>query len=510
MKIFKVVLISFAILITVVILAGAIFIATFDVNRFKPQIISQANKALNRSFDFSKVSLGFNLRQGVNCKISGLVVSDNPDFSKESFLTIKEIFLGFDVLKYVFKNEVNIPDIIIDSPQVTIIRLKDGRINAQTLGFLEPQSIPSLVAEKAVSLSGPVAGLGEARQAGMAPGVQASKQMPAINVPSVKCSNGTIVYIDNSFEPALNVKISDLKFEAKATEKKVIVSEASAVIAQGSINASGEVDDYLNSQEFSLKANCQNIRIESLLSQEKSPVKIEGLVSGSVMLKGKGFDPEILKSSLSADGELSVIKAKLKDINLLRTVLDKISLIPGLSEKIESGLPDRFKQKLTESDTALSDIKFPFRVENRKMAVKDAIIGADEFLLKGSGEVDFEGACSLEGSFLIPQELSNAMVVAVPELQYLLNSDKEIYIPLKISGKAGELKFKVDAEYMGKKILVNQGTQQLFKAIEKALSGKKSSNNTNDQAVQPEEAQDNASSIEEAVGGILDKFLKKK
>ena len=417
MKIFRVVLISFAILITIVILAGAIFIATFDVNRFKPQIIAQASKVLNRNVDFSKANLTLR-SSGVVLQISGLTVSDNPDFSKESFLTVKEFSLGFDILRYLFQKEIDISDITIDSPKVTIIRLKDGRINAQSIAA--PKEVPQAgVLEQSVKENAPPSQS------------NGSVQMPATLISSLKCNNGSLAYIDYSFEPPLTIEVYDLSLSGSGITNKISV-----------------------------------------------------------------FD----KASA---------KAKLKNINLLRMVLDKISVIPGLSDKIEAGLSDRFKQKLSETDTVLSDIKLPFTLENGKIAVKEAVLGADEFSLQGSADASFDGAYSLEGTFLITQELSNAMVGAVPELQYILNSDKEIYIPLKVSGKAGELKLKVDAQYMAKKILANQAKQQLFKAIEKAI-GKKGSDNTNEQAGQSEEDQSNSSSIEEAVGGLLDKILKKK
>jgi hypothetical protein len=47
-----------------------------------------------------------------------------------------------------------------------------------------------------------------------------------------------------------------------------------------------------------------------------------------------------------------------------------------------------------------------------------------------------------------------------------------VYIPLKISGKAGQPNFNVDAEYIAKRLLLNQAQQQLFKLFDKALQSK--------------------------------------
>jgi hypothetical protein len=111
------------------------------------------------------------------------------------------------------------------------------------------------------------------------------------------------------------------------------------------------------------------------------------------------------------------------------------------------------------------------------------------------------------------------MVSAVDQLQYLLNDEKQIYIPLKISGKAGAPKFNVDAEYLAKKLLENQAKQQIFKAIDRALGGSKEQPASQGQnatqstsATAPEgSTQDGSSkksSTEETIGSILGTIFK--
>lgn len=615
MKILKILFVSIAVLIAVLFIAAVIFIKTFDLNRFKPQIISQASKTLNRRVDFEKINLALSLRQGISLKISNLVIAEDPAFGKGDFLAVKGISLAVDVLKYIFNKEVNVPNVLIDSPRVAIIRKKDGSLNVQT-----------------------IAQSSQSEKEGVKPApVSAPLVMPAILISSVKGGNGLVMFLDYSFEPPLSLEISDLgfslskislteafpftveaavlsakrniKLEGKAqvdlktnevviselkgttelsdiilekipaafpmtkgavlpaslkgkvevllknltagpkgltaltadaaltngalrfkemaspvkdvkinmniTEKKIILNNASLAIGEGVINASGLIDDYLAKQEYRLEADAENLKIQDLIAQGESPVKAEGLASGKIKFKGRGFSPEALKSSLSGAVDISVIQAKLKDINVLRTVLDKISVIPGLAQKVEAGLPERFKQKLTQADTALSDIKLPVTVESGRLVVRGASLGADEFMFKGGGEAGFDSAYSLEGSFFIPQEISASMVAQVPELQYLLNEDKQIYVPLKISGKAGNPKFQVDAEYIAKRLIADQAKQQLFKVIEKAIGTKEQTPNATEQnapAIKQDTPQDDSkkkSATEDLVDSIIGNIFKK-
>jgi len=605
MKIIRIALIAIAALILVLAVAAVIFIKTFDVNRYKPQIVSEAGKALARKVDFSGADLGISLTQGISLKIRDLSIAEDPEFGKGNFLSVKEISAGVDALGYLLRKKVEISSIIINSPQITIIRKKDGSINAQTIA--KPAQ-----AGKDLVKSSPAT---------------AAMVLPAIMISTIKNLNGTVNYIDYSFEPPMRlevkevnstvskvsltqafpftasaavlsdkknisiegkaqfdlktnqVTISELKgiselaeilmakipvafpmakgailpssfkgslnfnldkltagpdglasmaasaaltntslqfkelasliqnvaADVKISEKNIALEKASAKINEGLITATGGLEDYLVKQDYRFEGEIKDLKLQELIAQDKSPVKVEGIVSGKIKIKGAGFSPEALKTSLSGNADIAVIKVKLKDLNVLRTVLDKISLIPGLAEKIESGLPDKYKQKLAQKDTVLSDIDLPVVIENGQLVVSGLSLGAEEFLFQGSGKASFSGTYSFEGSFLIPQELSSSMVGQVSQLQYLLNEKQQILIPLKISGKAAVFKVDVDSKYIAEKLIQNQVKQQLFKALEKAVGSKDPSGSgaTVEQNVTSGQGSSDRSSAEEAVGSLL-------
>ncbi|MFA4992019.1 MAG: AsmA family protein [Candidatus Omnitrophota bacterium] len=596
MKILKITLISFFVLVLAAAAAAFIFVKTFDINRYKPQIISQAGKALNRQVDFEKAALGVSLTRGVSLKIDNLAIADDPAFGKSDFLNIKKVSLEIDALRYVLKKEVNVPGILIDSPRVTIIRKKDGSLNAATMAVSPESGKPS---------SSPAAPFA----------------LPALLVSSVKGSDGIVTFIDYTYDPPLRLEISELSFSlndislvrafpftaeaavlsakknvkiggmaridlktgeaaitdfkgatelsdivlekipaafpmakgvtlpegvkgkvdirlkeliagpkglialnaevnladgglrlnqivlpikdaeisASISERKIILNKASFGIGDGVIKASGAIDDYLGRQEYNIDAEAQNIKIQDIVAQDKSPVKAEGLASGGIKLRGRGFSAEAMMSALSGEADMSLTQANLRNINILRAVLDKISIIPGLAEKVQAGLSERYRQKLTQKDTAISDIKLPLVFENGRAAAKNVVFGADEFLFNGAGEAGLDGSYSVEGSFLIPEELSAGMAAQIPELRYLLNDDKKIYIPLKIAGKAADFKVIVDAEYIAKRLLVSQIKDRLFKTETEGGAGE------NIQQPDSEER----SSPENIMGGIFDRILKK-
>ena len=61
MKILKILLIVFVFLLVIGAVALFIFLKTFDINRYKPQILTVMNSALGRSMDFENLTLQFSL-----------------------------------------------------------------------------------------------------------------------------------------------------------------------------------------------------------------------------------------------------------------------------------------------------------------------------------------------------------------------------------------------------------------------------------------------------------------
>ena len=587
MKVLKIVLISFGVLVAVLIAAAVIFIKTFDANRFKPQILAQAKTALNRDVNFDKVRLDIGLR-GVSLKLNDLTLADDPAFQKGNFAEIKEVAVVVDVLAYLSGKTVSVPVVYINEPKIVLIRSKEGVLNAQTIVPAAPAAAPA-AEEKPMPEAGLL--LPSAYAQAASPASAAAPALPAIQVNSFKIVNGTVSYIDRSFEPALAVDVKkldvnvtkfsltdafpftvgssvfsakqniavngtvkldmktnevfvsgltlateladldmaqipaalpmakdvslptilkgklevsvpnvsagpkglgalkatlalnngmvamkelavpakDITVTAQATEKDVTLEKASLGLGQGTVSASGKVEDYLSTQKYALTADVKGLNIEEVLNQEKAAVKAQGQLGAAINCSGTGFTEDALKSNLSGAIAADILKAKLKDLNVLRVVQDKINVIPGLSQSVEAGLPQKYKDALSAKDTSFVDMKLPVNIEDGEIVIKDTAIASDLFMFKGSCRSSLAGKYALEGYLLIPQEVSASMAASDPKLKYLFNGDQLISFPLKINGSASAgPQFTVDLEYIAEKLLVEQGTQELFRAIDKA------------------------------------------
>jgi len=127
------------ILVIVVVLIVLVLVAPFliPVNQFRPTIEEKASAALGRKVDVGNLSLS--LFSG-SLAADNLSIADDPKFSKSPFLTAKSIKVGVELLPLILHKELNITAIVIDSPEVTLIRSGAGEWNYSSFGAAAAKS----------------------------------------------------------------------------------------------------------------------------------------------------------------------------------------------------------------------------------------------------------------------------------------------------------------------------------------------------------------------------------
>src|SRR5260221_10470753 len=121
------------ILIAVGVLIVLLFVIPFfiPVNQFKPTIEEKASAALGRKVQLGNLSLS--LLHGA-LSAQDLSVGDDPKFSPSPFLTAKSLSVGVEIMPLIFSKQLNVTDITIDEPQVTLLRNPAGQWNYSSLG----------------------------------------------------------------------------------------------------------------------------------------------------------------------------------------------------------------------------------------------------------------------------------------------------------------------------------------------------------------------------------------
>src|SRR5215470_12292767 len=139
----KIIAIVVAVLI-VVVLALPFLV---PVNQFRPTIEQKASMALGRKVEVGNLSLS--ILSG-SLGADNLSIADDPKFSSSPFLTAKSIKVGVELMPLILSKTLNVTDVVIDSPQVTLLRNPAGEWNYSSFGTsgAKPQEKTEPAAQK--------------------------------------------------------------------------------------------------------------------------------------------------------------------------------------------------------------------------------------------------------------------------------------------------------------------------------------------------------------------------
>ena len=627
MKIIKIVLSIIVILFLILFITISIIINTFDISRYKTQIIQQASNLLGRNVQIQDLDLAFSLQKGVVLNVKGIEIADIPQFSQEKIFRAENIRLSVDLLALWKENKLLVSSVDIRNPMAVIIRDKNGQFNIQNWGNKRPSEESSVnpPVTQAPAQTSPVQGNKTAPQ-------EQGQAFPTLFIKSITIKDGVIIYQDKFLNPELNLELSNLEFrisdfsltqpsqfflqmslwsdqqniklegltqvdfknsqvrfdDVKCTmdlsslsltrltrtfpflanyissegmngkyqclispmmigpqglltlalkmeltdgkvkvnqlskpietirmdldmnESKIVLNDFFLTYGSGNINAQGKIEDYLHQQKFSVNSVVQHIALADIIPPDKQAIKLQGYLNGKYQFTGQGFAPDVIQQSLLGEGGIDLTEAEIVDMNVLRIVLDKISLIPQLVEKVEGALPDRYKEILKRQNTKLNKVSLVTKTAKGKVDITEAVLEADGFSIIGDGQLGFDQMITFNVSIFIDADLASSMIAAIPELEYIKENDRRIKIPLqRFEGNIKDIQIIPDLEYLGKKIIRNKGKEEIQKLLDKVFDkGKDQSSGQGNTNGQDKSGQEPVRPEQEIIGNILDAIFK--
>ena len=120
----------------VILIALPLFI---NVNSFRPKIESELTNALGRPVTLGELSLSlFSGTVGVE----NVSIADDPAFSKSPFITAKSLEVGVELMPLIFSKQLNVTGIVLDEPQITLLKSSNGTWNFSSLGGASENKSP--------------------------------------------------------------------------------------------------------------------------------------------------------------------------------------------------------------------------------------------------------------------------------------------------------------------------------------------------------------------------------
>ncbi len=127
----------------IVVAAGVIILIAIplfiNVDSFRPKIESELTNTLGRPVTLGKLSLS--LLSGT-VGVEDVSIADDPAFSKSPFITAKSLEVDVELMPLIFSKQLNVTGIVLDEPQITLLKSSNGAWNFSSLGGASASKSP--------------------------------------------------------------------------------------------------------------------------------------------------------------------------------------------------------------------------------------------------------------------------------------------------------------------------------------------------------------------------------
>ena len=335
-----------------------------NVNNFRPQIESTLSTTLGRPVKVGNLSLGiFSGSVGAD----QLSIADDPKFSSAPFIQAKSLQVGVELMPLIFSKQLNVTKIVIDHPDMTLLRNREGVWNFSSLGKS---------AQPAEKTSGAPANVNVAKldlnDGAVTVGSLTGKRKPIVYnnvnitirnfsftdrfpvIASVGLPGGGSLKIDGTAGPINSTDTALTPVQSKLTLKKLDLSQSALVDPELGITGSADFDGTLTSDGHIAKANgtlkATSLKLVPKGSPAGEPVQIVfavehdlknesgKVVQGDVMI-GKALAK--LSGTYDMHGETTSIHTKLNGqampVDDLEAALPAVGVVLPTGSRLKGG-----------------------------------------------------------------------------------------------------------------------------------------------------------------------------
>ena len=413
MKIVRDVFLGVVFLALIVGVGVFIFLGTFGINSRLPQITLQVSKALARSVTIGHVGLAI-CRDGIALDVGPVVIADDADFTSQPFISVDRVRLGLDAIALISHRQIRITSILLRSPEIHIIRSDQGAMNFE--------SIVSHAARPAALK--PNNSFVESQERKTT--VTASPLLYVKSIKSIKIRQASVSFIDQNPAFPLDIWVSD-------------------------INAG--VDDFSLTKPFKLSleartlSNTPNVHVNAVVSLNDhldvagSDLTFHTNLSQLDVNQVKGASPEL---------------AHIENLDITKMVLSH--LLGTISEFFT--LPDHLLDGEVNG-------KLTFSAHDNAVSIEDSLVQTKNLDFFAKGSVDKALNTNVETVLRLGSDVSLSLAGRVEMLKFLMDENKRIAIPARVSGVFPHLEYKLDKDFRKKikKAFKKEGPKQIINDV---------------------------------------------
>jgi AsmA protein len=332
-----------------------------NVNSFRPEIESRLSAALGRQVKVGNLSLSV-LSGGVGA--DQLSIADDPKFSNAPFIKAKSLKVGVELMPLIFSKQLNITEIVIDEPEIMLLRNQAGVWNFSSLGSqAEPRSKPTEKSGTPGNLSvGKLELTGGKISLGTIPAKRKPLVYDKVNVTvrnlslatafpvtaSLRVPGGGSVKLDGTMGPINSNDASLSPLQAKLSINKLDLSQSPLVDPESGISGSADFDGSVASDGRTAKTSgtlqATGLKLVPKGSPAGRPVQVQYTLEHNLLTEsGRLTQGDIamgkalakLTGTYEARGETTSIRTKLVGQGMPVDELE--AMLPAVGVTLPSG-----------------------------------------------------------------------------------------------------------------------------------------------------------------------------
>jgi len=270
----------------------------------------------------------------------------------------------------------------------------------------------------------------------------------------------------------MKAPIEKMDLSASVQNDKLSIRSFSAAVSDAVLKGSGDITNIYAKPGSTLRIEAEVKSLKqflALLAGSKQGLDGKAGLSFNGSMSGTTWDD--ISQTISGSGKFSLDNGVLTDTNLLAQSLEKLSMFPGLAEKVKEFLPAQLRESLGREYTLLKPISQQFTVKDGIAAFNDLKIDTDFGNLKGAANLALKGEVNGTGMLSFSPELSGALIKAAAPMSYLADGQNIVAFPItfKISGAGSSV--MPDLKYIGTRVMAQKGGELLNDLLNKG-SGK--------------------------------------
>jgi uncharacterized protein involved in outer membrane biogenesis len=275
---------------------------------------------------------------------------------------------------------------------------------------------------------------------------------------------------------AQNITYRDLAVDATYGGQAVTISSLKVGVFSGTLD--GNARATLGAEPaFNVGLNLHGIDLQQALVSQKSKAAdtVRGQLTGTVRVAGRGTTFDKIKPTLSGNGQMSVANAKLIGVNVGAEAMRKVQGLPGIDTLITPSIVARHPALFNSPNTNLTELGLTFTIQGPKIISHDIKAATADYSALADGWFDLDKRIDMKARLLLSTELSRELMSEKKNVVYLANEQKQVDIPVQISGQLPKPSVQPDIQYLAQRAAGHLVEKQAGKLLDKFIGGKSKS-----------------------------------